>query len=71
MGLGDALVPLWQSSRGLAAEARCCPRLLAWVSCSKWGAMPTSLHGLVKKEGVCNCAAFLGTAPFLGCLKHL
>lgn len=72
-GMPRALVSLWakQSCRGLAAEAKCCPKLLSWVSCSKLGAMPASLHVLGKKEGVCSCAVFPVTAPFLGCLRHL
>lgn len=40
-GMLVALVSLWQSSCGLAAEAKCCPKLL----CSKWGAVPVLLHG--------------------------
>lgn len=66
------LVPLWEKQLwGWPAEAKCCPKLLAWVSCSKQGAIPTLLHGLGKKEGVCSCAVSLGTTPFLGCLSHL
>lgn len=45
------LVPLWEEQLwGWPAEAKCCPKVLAWVSCSKQGAMSTLLHELGKKE---------------------